>query len=60
MTVESLSSALLWCVVFNYALILVWAMTYRLAREQVYRQWGRWFRLSGEQVDSLSFTVMGV
>jgi hypothetical protein len=38
----------------------VWAVTYRLARERVHRLWGRWFRLSAEQFDSLSFTVMGV
>jgi hypothetical protein len=57
---ESARQALLWCTVINYGLLLVWVIVYRVARGSVHRLWGRWFRLSGEQFDTLGFAAVAV
>jgi hypothetical protein len=60
MTVETIRNVLLWCLVLNYAVVLVWSLTYRLARDSVQRLWGRWFPLSPEQFDMLTFVAIAV
>jgi hypothetical protein len=60
MSAEVVRNALLWCTVINYGLLLVWSLAYRVARGGVHQLWGRWFRLSGEQFDALSFAALAV
>jgi hypothetical protein len=55
MSMEMVRSALLWCTVVNYALLLIWFLLYVLARGWLYRIWGRWFHLTAEQFDALNF-----
>jgi hypothetical protein len=55
MTVELVRNFLLCCLVINYGLLLVWALLFMLPHAWVYRLWGRWFRLSPEQFDAISF-----
>jgi hypothetical protein len=58
MSMEMARNALLWCTVLNYGLVVVWFWLYVLAREWLYRLWGRWFRLTAEQFDTISFAGM--
>jgi len=55
MSLEILRSALLWCTVINYGLLLVWFALFALPHEWMYRIWGRWFRLTAEQFDAVSY-----
>jgi hypothetical protein len=54
MTVEMARSALLWCTLINYAILLTWFLLYMLPHQWLYRLWGRWFRLTAEQFDILN------
>jgi hypothetical protein len=53
--VEVLRHALLWCAVINYALLVVWFLLQALLHDWLHRLWGRWFHLTAEQFDSISF-----
>ena len=55
MSIAMARSFLLWCTIINYGLLLVWFLLYALPHEWLYRIWGRWFRLSAEQFDVISF-----
>jgi hypothetical protein len=54
MTLEVVREALLWCAVINYGLLLVWFLLVVLPHAWLYRLWGRWFRLSTEQFDTVN------
>jgi hypothetical protein len=60
MSVETAKDVLLWCAIINYGLVLAWFLPIAFARERLYRLWGRWFRLSAEQFDALSFMGIAV
>ena len=55
MSIEMVRHFLLWCAVINYALLLVWALLFMLPHGWMHRLWARWFRLSAEQFDAISF-----
>ena len=55
MSIEMLRSTLLWCTAINYAVLLIWFLLYVLPHGWLYRLWGRWFHLTDEQFDALSF-----
>jgi hypothetical protein len=55
MSIEMVRSTLLWCPVINYALLMIWFLLYVLPHGWLYRLWGRWFRLTAEQFDTLNF-----
>ena len=46
---------LLWCVVFNYAILLVWSGVFVFAHDWMYRMHGRWFKLSIETFDAMHY-----
>lgn len=46
--------ALLWCVVINYALLLIWAGIFFFAHDWMYRIHRRWLRLSVETFDAMN------
>lgn len=60
MSVDTIKDVLLWCAIVNYGLVLAWFLPIALARERLYGLWGRWFRLSAEQFDALSFSGMAI
>ena len=55
MSIQLARNTLLWCTVINYALLLIWFMLYALPHAWLYRIWGRWFRLTVGQFDTLNF-----
>ena len=49
---------LIWSLVVNYAVLLVWFAAIALAHDRVYRLHTRWFRLSRETFDALHYGGM--
>jgi hypothetical protein len=58
MSIKATRHALLWCLVINYGLLVVWFLLFVLLHESLHRYWGRWFSLSAEQFDFLNFAGM--
>ena len=55
MSVELVRNILLWCTMINFGFVLVWFLLLALLHERLYRRWSRWFRLTAEQFDAISF-----
>jgi hypothetical protein len=55
MSIEMVRHFLLWCAVINYGVLLLWALLMVLPHEWMHRLWSRWYRLSAEQFDAISF-----
>jgi hypothetical protein len=55
MSIEMARHFLLWCEVINYGVLLVWALLFVLPHSWMHRLWARWYRLSPEQFDAISF-----
>lgn len=60
MTLHTLSQFLLWCTALNYAVLMVWFLTFVAARDWLRRFHGTWFRLSEEQFDAIHYASMAV
>jgi len=60
MSIEMARSTLLWCTVINYGVLVIWFLLYMLPHGWLYRLWGRWFRLTAEQFDTLNFAGMAL
>lgn len=60
MTLDALRTALLYCALLNYGVLLVWFLVFSLAHDWIYRLHGRWFRLSREQFDATHYTGMAI
>lgn len=60
MNLDVLRHFLLWCTVINYGILLVWFLVFMLARDWIRGVHGRWFRLSGDQFDTLHYVGMSV
>lgn len=58
MSIETLRSFFLACIVINYAILLVWFLVFMLAHDTLHRLHSRWFRLSPEAFDSVHYTGM--
>ncbi len=60
MDLSTLRDVLLWSLVVNYAILLVWFLVFSRAHDAVYRLHSRWFRLSRESFDALNYGGMAV
>ena len=60
MNTHEIKEILLWCVGMNYALLLVWAGTFVLAHDWMYRLHRRWFKLSVEAFDAIHYAGMAI
>lgn len=58
MTLDILKSFLLWCLIFDYAILILWFLIFTLAREWMYRLHGRWFKLSADSFDLVHYAGM--
>jgi hypothetical protein len=55
MNIAIVKSVLLWCTLINYGLLAFWGVLMLLPHEWLHRLWGRWYRISPEQFDTVSF-----
>lgn len=60
MTATTLRDVLIWSLVVNYVILLVWFAAVALAHDRVYRLHTRWFRLSRESFDAIHYGGMAV
>lgn len=60
MTTTTLRDVLIWSLVFNYVILLVWFAAIVFAHDSVYRLHTRWFQLSRETFDALHYGGMAV
>ncbi|MCE9514444.1 MAG: hypothetical protein K8R24_00610 [Mycobacterium sp.] len=60
MDLSTLRDVLVWSLIINYAILLVWFVMFSLAHDAVYRLHTRWFRLSRESFDALNYGGMAV
>ena len=60
MTVTTLRDVLIWSLVVNYVVLLVWFAALTLAHDWVYRLHTRWFQLSRESFDAIHYGGMAV
>jgi hypothetical protein len=60
MTIAVTRNFLLWCMVINYGILLVWFLVFVFAHDWMLRIHGRWFRLSRDQFDALHYAGMSI
>ena len=60
MNTEEIRSALGWCTLINYGILLFWFGMLVLQRDWVYRFHGRWFPLPRETFDAIHYGLMGI
>ena len=51
---------LLWCVLINYGVLLLWFLVFVFAHDWMLRLHSRWFRLSPERFDGIHYAGMAV
>lgn len=57
---QTLRQILIWSLVVNYAVLIVWFGVFALAHDWIYRLHARWFRMSRETFDALNYGGMAV
>jgi hypothetical protein len=60
MNMGTLREVLLWSLVINYAVLLIWFAAFTLAHDRLYRLHNRWFAVSRETFDALHYGGMAV
>ncbi len=60
MTAASVQSFLLWCLLLNYSILLVWFLMFWLGHGWMLRLHNAWFRLSNERFDAIHYGCMAV
>ena len=58
MTTDFLCRFLLWSLLANYAILLIWFFAFMLARDWMHRLHGRWFRLTDATFDAIHYAGM--
>ncbi len=60
MDTDFLCRFLLWSLVVNYVVLLIWFFAFAFARDRIRRLHGRWFRFSDETFDVMHYAGMAV
>ncbi len=55
MTLEIIRSALAWCTVINWVLLLWWILFFTLAHDWVYRFHSKWYNISVDKFDAIHY-----
>ncbi|MBV8658964.1 MAG: hypothetical protein JO142_14155 [Burkholderiales bacterium] len=58
MTMQLIGSFLLWCIAFNYGVLILWFAAFTRMHGWMYSLHSRWFRLSPEQFDTIHYQGM--
>ena len=58
MSPDFIKVLLLYCLAFNYGVLLIWFVVFRFAYDYLYRLHSRWFVLSVETFDQLHYASM--
>lgn len=60
MDLETLRHVLLCCAIVNYAILMAWFLAFVCFHDGIHRLHSRWFRLTPEQFDLVSYTGMAL
>ena len=60
MSAESAQNFLLWCIVVNYGILLLWFLVFWFGHDWIFRLHSRWFQMSKERFDSIHYACMAV
>ena len=60
MTIIELKDFLLWSLCLNYVVLVIWFGTFFLAHDWLFRLHTRWFKLSVERFDALTYAGMAI
>jgi len=60
MNLDTLRDVLLWSMVINYGVLLIWFAAFTLAHDRIYALHHRWFSISRETFDALHYGGMAV
>ena len=55
MTIEIIRSALAWCIVINWIILLLWVLFFTLAHDWVYRFHSKWCNISVDKFDAIHY-----
>ena len=58
MTTAEMKDILLWCVVINYAVLIVWFGVFVVAHDWLYKLHGRWFKVPVDTFDAIHYAGM--
>jgi hypothetical protein len=58
MDIETLRHALLFCAIANYAILMLWFVAFVFFHDAIHRLHARWFRLTPERFDLVSYAGM--
>jgi hypothetical protein len=59
-TTNDIKHLLLWCVVLNYAVLIIWFGVFVFAHDWMYRLHTRWFKLSVETFNAMHYAGLSV
>ena len=60
MSLEAAQDFLLWCLVLNYGILLLWFLVFWLGHDWMFKLHSRWFDISKERFDSIHYASMAV
>jgi hypothetical protein len=60
MSAESAQDFLLWCIVVNYGILLLWFLVFWFGHDWIFKLHSRWFQMSKERFDSSHYACMAV
>lgn len=60
MNLDTLRDVLLWSMVVNYGVLLIWFAAFTVAHDRIYALHHRWFSISRETFDTLHYGGMAV
>ena len=58
MSIESVEHFLLWCLLINYAILVVWFLVFWFGHDWMFRLHSRWFHLPKERFDAIHYVSM--
>ncbi|WP_299078252.1 DUF6868 family protein [uncultured Paraglaciecola sp.] len=49
-----------WCTLFNYSVLLIWALLFSLGHDWLHLMHSKWFSLTEQQFDLVNYSGMGL
>ena len=59
MDILNLEAFLLWCLIINYSILIVWFIMIVVAKDFVYNIHTKWFNIPKDKFDSIHYMWMG-
>ncbi|CAM4067468.1 DUF6868 family protein [Acinetobacter pragensis] len=60
MNITQLSDFLLYCMLINYIILMIWFIAFIFAKDWMKRLHGQWFQISDQQFDAIHYGGMAV